>query len=648
MLHNILAGYLVILFQYMFDQGKLPRKWGTALLTLVFKSGCTSNWSDYRPIAVTQVIAKVYGLVLNQRLNTWAEAEGIRCPAQTGFRAQYSTHMNTFTLLHLIDKYKQLKKPVFCCFVDLKKAYDSVIRSHVWQRLYSIGVRGKMLHALSAFYHNVTCVIKFRNGTSQPFATNVGVRQGCPLSPFIFGVFVELLHDLVMDSVPDAGVVIEVGGRRCLVPVMMFADDLTKLAERAAKLQAQLNVLAKFCSDEDMSLSFAKTKIVVFNASFQSAADRAFKFMFNGTELQRAKEYKFLGALMRQGSIVSSMMQHAARRGQSAIAITYKKFHQLGVASNIDIMLRLFNAVAMPNLTFGCEVWGPWALQCDMVEKPSQNVVEQVRLSFLRVLLALKSSTPAWCMFREVGMYPLQIFVARQLVRFINKLWNMPESTLARQAMLEAWVLYRACEQDNWCARLDMFMSHMGIQPSECVHGGMLPIYVDSDVELQLRHKCHSVFLSPGLPSKLASYHTQFAVDIPLLQGTRQRGWPRALYLSLPIRADRLRLLARFRMSCHHLAVETGRWRGVLIDERKCDLCDMDTVQDEHHVLFVCPALEFARLQLPRLFGSNRFTYVQKLFHVNPHTEQDWQLIVRDTCRYLELVGGIYKPISAP
>jgi hypothetical protein len=50
-----------------------------------------------------------------------------------------------------------------------------------------------------------------------------------------------------------------------------------------------LNVLADFCAGHE-SLSFAKTEIVVFNASFQHAADRAFKFIFNGTELQRAKE----------------------------------------------------------------------------------------------------------------------------------------------------------------------------------------------------------------------------------------------------------------------------------------------------------------------------------------------------------------------
>jgi hypothetical protein len=56
------------------------------------------------------------------------------------------------------------------------------------------------------------------------------------------------------------------------------------------------------------------------------------------------------------------MMQHAAKRCQcqTAIAMVYnKKFRQLQIASHIDLNLRLFNAAALPNLSFGCEVWGP-------------------------------------------------------------------------------------------------------------------------------------------------------------------------------------------------------------------------------------------------------------------------------------------------
>jgi hypothetical protein len=95
------------------------------------------------------------------------------------------------------------------------------------------------------------------------------------------------------------------------------------------------------------------------------------------------------------------MMQHAAKRGQTAIAMVCKKFHQLGIASNIDLKLRLLNAVALPNLSFGCEVWTPWLLSSDWSNKAFQSKIEQVRLSFVRVLLSLKSSTPAWNVYRE-------------------------------------------------------------------------------------------------------------------------------------------------------------------------------------------------------------------------------------------------------
>ena len=68
------------------------------------------------------------------------------------------------------------------------------------------------------------------------------------------------------------------------------------------------------------------------------------------------------------------------RRGQRAVAMVYKKFHQLGIESNIDLKLRLFNAIAVPNLTFGCEVWGPWLFDL-VIGHDEQSVSEQVRTS---------------------------------------------------------------------------------------------------------------------------------------------------------------------------------------------------------------------------------------------------------------------------
>jgi hypothetical protein len=520
-----------------------------------------------------------------------------------------------------------------------------VVRSQAWQRLYDVGVRGRMLHAIAAFYHNVSCSIKFQNGVSDKFDNNVGVRQGCPLSPFIFGVFIEELHDRVVAELPEVGASLHCD-TNCKIPLGMFADDLTKFARVALHLQAMLDVLDKFCTEKNMSLSLVKTKIVIFNSTFATSSDRNFQFKFRGSVLQHVKESKHLGMLMRQGRTVSGMMQHAARRGQQAVARVYRKFHQLGVAGNIDLKLRLFNAVVLPNLSFGCEVWGPWMLFADLQNKAFQSNIEQVRLSFFRVLLSLKSSTPSWNVYRELGAYPMQVFVARQLVRFISKLWRMPDNTWARKVMWDAWLLYKTQNCDNWCARLHGFLSSMGIQPYQWVADGNIPLYDDKHCERILQVKCHTVFLQPGLSSKLAAYHTQFATAIAGEVGSF-REWKKALYLTLPSPSKRLCLMARFRLSCHHLAVETGRWQNIQVDNRTCALCPMGSVQDEHHVLFVCPALSVIRSSFPRLFVGGRFTHVQRLFQVDADSDHDWRLVIRDTCRYLEIAGGIYKPLLA-
>jgi hypothetical protein len=136
-------------------------------------------------------------------------------------------------------------------------------------------------------------------------------------------------------------------------------------------------------------------------------------------------------------------------------------------------------------------------------------VVEQMRMSFARTLLGLKSSTPVWNVIRELGWYPLQIYVAQQLVRFMNRLWGMPDNTIARRALLEMWHDYLLDEcNDNWCARVHIFLQAAGIAPEGSLPGVALdiPVYDERNVVAALRAACHKVYLSPGLPPKLAAY----------------------------------------------------------------------------------------------------------------------------------------------
>lgn len=164
-----------------------------------------------------------------------------------------------------------------------------------------------------------------------------------------------------------------------------------------------------------------------------------------------------------------------------------------------------------------------------------------------------------------------------------------------------------------------------------------VPRYSEHAAVARLQESCHRVFLQPCLAPKLAAYHADFG-DALTLHG---KPWRRAQYLGLPIGLHKLRLLARFRLSCHHLAVETGRWRGLAIDDCVCTLCGTGAVQDEHHVLFRCPALSDSRRRYAVLFGDDQtFTHVRSFF--TPTHRHALVHICRELCSFLHEVGGIY------
>jgi hypothetical protein len=350
------------------------------------------------------------------------------------------------------------------------------------------------------------------------------------------------------------------------------------------------------------------------------------------------------------------MVQHAAKRGQRAVAMLHRKVKELGVRVSANGMLLLFQAIVLPNLTFGCEVWGPWFLHADFGNNAFSNALEKVRLSFLRLLLGLKSSTPSWNIIREVGWYPLQVFVARQLVRWMNKLWSMHASTVARQAMLECWQLYLDGNSDNWCGKLHAFFSSVGIQPSAfLVDNPNIPLYSERLVVDILQQRCHRVYLDLAgglqhgtlLTSKLLQYHFYFG-DVVVADGPK---WKRAKYLNLPLDPEQIKLLARFRLSNHYLAVEVGRWRRpdpVPVVMRTCELCGAGSVQDEHHHIFVCPAFAAIRTEFPRLFVHGHTNYLNTLFALRGVAYEHRLLVAKDLCMFLQRVGGIYAPPHLP
>ena len=155
-----------------------------------------------------------------------------------------STEHQLFALRHFIDRSRFQKQPLFAAFVDLRKAYDSVQHPLLWASVQRKGVHGKMLAAMSSLYSGGAMSMKICGRAGATGTAQVGVRQGCPLSPTLFGLFFDDLCSQLQSDCPSAGV--ECRGSR--IPSLFYADDVALLSAFAQGLQQLLGLLPRLCA----------------------------------------------------------------------------------------------------------------------------------------------------------------------------------------------------------------------------------------------------------------------------------------------------------------------------------------------------------------------------------------------------------------
>ncbi len=83
-----------------------------------------------------------------------------------------------------------MNKPTFCAFIDFRKAYDSINRNKLWNRLSDIGLSGKLFKSIMSVYSSVTSCVRVNSNSNGWFDVKCGLRQGCILSPVLFNLYI--------------------------------------------------------------------------------------------------------------------------------------------------------------------------------------------------------------------------------------------------------------------------------------------------------------------------------------------------------------------------------------------------------------------------------------------------------------------------
>jgi hypothetical protein len=493
-----------------------------------------------------------------------------------------------------VERSRHERRPLYVCFVDFRKAYDSVQREMLWAKLEARGVRGRALEALKALYANVPISVKTAAGLTAPFQTTVGLKQGDPTSPNVFGLYVDDLEDEIM-GMGDAADLPCLDGLR--VPPLMHADDLALCATSHPGLQRQMDKLAAYAARWGLEVSLSKTKAMVFEAR-QGAAQREY-LTYAGQRIAQVEEFAYLGITFHETKPVGATAVAARLPGARRALAGLRRYCARTGLSNPAKQCELFDTLVRTTLSHGVEVWGPAFVGGIVDGSGGHDDSETFHRAFLRRLLGVRGCTPNFLVLAEFGRFPLACYWARLVFAFWRRVEFMgDERPLLRAAVRDSMQLAEeqaaaGVRSDRlcWGAQVKTFITRMGVDST----------YHPLQVEQAARQLYLAAFRR-GAGVKLMFYK-----DVVRGGDDSLTGYAMQPYLQQVLPRRQQVALARFRTSAHYLGVEVGRWSGQERSLRTCRLCGSGDMEDEQHMVFHCahPDVVAVRDSFGELFSTN-------------------------------------------
>uniref|UniRef100_A0A3B3HTW8 Reverse transcriptase domain-containing protein n=1 Tax=Oryzias latipes TaxID=8090 RepID=A0A3B3HTW8_ORYLA len=246
------------------DNNYLPPNMNSANIILLLKPGKDpTSPSSYRPISLINADLKIICKALAGRLEKVVPS--LIHPDQTGFIKGRHSSTNMRRLINLIDYTTTNNREATILSLDAEKAFDRVNWKFLIATLNKFGFGKSFINWIKILYASPNARIRTNDQTSPSFNLQRGTRQGCPLSPSLFALFIEPLAAAIRQSRDIEGI----QTKNLEHKISLYADDVLLFTPNSQSSICQIiSLINRFSSVSEYSINWSKSTILPINCNY--------------------------------------------------------------------------------------------------------------------------------------------------------------------------------------------------------------------------------------------------------------------------------------------------------------------------------------------------------------------------------------------
>jgi hypothetical protein len=264
--YDLLKDDLLLLVRESQREGKIYGPLNATFLCLIPKKQNSEMFEDYRPISCCNVVYKLIAKIIARRLRPLLSE--IIGEEQFGFLQNRQIHDAVVIAQEVFHSVKKNNLKETILKLDLSKSYDRVNWTFLRLVLIQLGMSLRTMNWIMGCLQSESFTVLINGSPSRFFRASRGLRQGFPLSPFLFLLIVEALRKMIKEACSNGllrGIRVSESER---VSHLLFVDDvLCSVYGSLSDVSRLKRILDSYCKATGMQINPEKSCIVLNNCS---------------------------------------------------------------------------------------------------------------------------------------------------------------------------------------------------------------------------------------------------------------------------------------------------------------------------------------------------------------------------------------------